>query len=352
MSKRNWKLFEKSWGTEARVDESSRCSPSDVAPSWSVEETQNLPGLLFPGAAGGDAMPGIVARRMTDVPGIAAMAYGLEAQSVLALTTPVTLGQISADEAAAALRELFLRATQIAERSGCEWLRCLVSHSEAQQDDTVRVLRSALLQFGFSCLAEIGEWCREYSTKHREELHQHDDSSDVVWEYVSQEQLDDEYFHAEMNTVLEDILSTSSDLPNLPRPLAADMISRWRNAGTKILLLRVREIPAGICAFDKMLEEGLSDSYLSLRLQYVGIVPALRQQGLGRCLIRALISDCLKQHSCVVLSVTADRSNTSAVGLYESLGCQRQSVHEVWMKRLEVSFAEGSVCESGEPPRR
>ncbi len=333
-SKRNWKLFEKSLGTEARVDDSPTRLSNGATPSWTVVETQNLPGLLFPGVSMGDAFPGIVARRMTDTPGLAALGYGLEAQSVLALTTPVTLGRISVDEAAAAFQELFRLATQIAERMGCQWLRCLVPCSETPQNEMIQALQSALSLFDFSCLADIGEWCCEYSTEQGEESRLYVDRPDVAFETVSPAQLGKASFHDEINELLENILSASSDLPNLPRAVASDMISRWLNAGTEILLLRVRSMPAGICAFEKASEEGLIDPFLTVRLQYAGVVPEMRQRGLGRCLIQALVSNCLKQHSRIVLVVTADRSNTAAVRLYESLRFQIQSIHGVWMKRI------------------
>lgn len=337
-SKRNWKLFEKSWGTDADVSGSSQRSPDDS--SWELLETQDLRRLLLPqltkDLAGSEGVfPGIVARRSGAKPGVVALGYGIEAQSVLALTTPVVLGQPPLEEVADTLTALLRAAIEIARRQGCQSLRCLMPPFDTPADDFTRALREALSQQEFARRAEIGEWGCEYSQPPDVELCQNGDGPGIRCERLAGDQLRDDRTHGEIQRVLERILLASSELPNLPRPVASDMMDQWLSHGTQLMLLRAGSQLVGLCAYDvtpKTPIVGSPDGQLSVWLQYIGVVREFRKQRCACRMIDAVIRDFLQSGRPIVMSVTADRANAAAVRLYESLGFQLKSAHEVWTR--------------------
>lgn len=306
--------------------------------SWELLETQDLRRLLLslPAndiAVSESAFPGIVARRSGANPGVVALGYGIEAQSVLALTTPVVLGQLSLEEITDALTVLLQAVTQIAQRNGCQSLRCLMLPYDSQVDDSTRALRAALSRQEFASRAEIGEWCCEYSQPPDINLQQDRNRTDICCERLEGDQFRDAQTHVEIQRVLDSILSASSELPNMPRPVASDMMAQWLSHGTHLMLLRISSQLSGLCAYDvtpPMAES--TGARLSLWLQYIGIVKAFRKQRCARRMIDAVIREYVQEGLPVVMSVTADRTNVAAVRLYESLGFQLKSAHEVWTR--------------------
>jgi len=341
MLKPNWKRFEKNLGTEARVDGSSTRWMEDNSVDWELLETQDLKALLAaPGpdcdiSVSVNSFPGLVARRIKEKPNIVAIGYGIESQAVLALTTPLVLGRLAVKEVTEALSILFRAALQVAFRNGCRSLRCLLQCSEAQPEDTECAQRTALTLEDFSCLARIGEWRREYRVRDSHNRFQLDREFETACERVTPERFRESQVQEEVKSLLESVLSMSSDLPGLPRPMPEDMMTSWLNRGMEILLFRSHSSPTGLCVYEKTYNTVSNEARSSVWLQYVGVSPECRQQGIARRLIQNLLKACMQEQPTMAVSVTADCTNIGAVRLYESLGFEQQTIQEVWIKHVE-----------------
>lgn len=340
MLRPRWKLSEKSLEADRPVNDVQGISQKERPDSWELFETsrlqQQLSHLLKPIVNCGETsergeFPGLIARKCLADPGLVAIGYGIEPQCVLALTNPVVFGRLLPEEVADGIEQLLNLATQIACREKCQWIRILLSASQGEPERFRCSVRKALSSSSFSCLAQIGEWHRIYS---REECPL--DSlrpAIAVRELLTVDQLCDVNLQSEVMRLLEDVLSTSSDLPKLPRPSASEKLAQWRSEGSQILLWRRDSHPVGICVIETSPSR---NAVLRIALKYVGVAPQFRQQRIASRLIESVAAHSLEGNRSVGITVTADQSNLAAVRLYESLGFERQSEHEVWMKKIDI----------------
>ena len=338
MSKPRWRPSEKSWEADCPVDDVQGISQKQTPDSWELIETSRLQqqlGLLLKPIDECDEtsecgeFPGLIARRRLPNPVIVALGYSVEPQQVLALTNPVIIGRQPPEDVADGIEKLLNLAIQIACRERCQWIRILLSDSVGEPESSSGALRKALSSNDFSCLAQIGEWHRAYSPEDR-----HVDfslRSRTACELLTVDQLRDSDLRSEVRRLLEDVLTTSRDLPKLPQPSATEKLSQWLNEGSEILIWRTDSVAAGICV---VAISSTKDAVLPVVIKYVGVAPQFRQQQIASRLIRWMAAHYLENVGSAGMTVTADQSNIAAVRLYESLGFQRQSSHDVWIRRI------------------
>lgn len=347
MSKPRWRLSEKSLEADRTVNDADGVSQREAPGSWELVETswlQKQLGLLpIPivecgGTSESGEFPGLIARRISVDPGIVAIGFGIEPQHVLALTNPIVFGRLRPEDVTDGIAQLLDLATRVACRERCQWIRVLLSDSLSEHESSCDMLRKALLSKGFSCLAQISEWHRTYSREER--LLDPDLQFSNSCELLTIDQLRDVDLRCEVTRLLEDVLAVSSDLPNLPQPSASEKLSHWLGERSEILICRTDSVPAGICVVEA---SSPKDGTLPVVIKYVGVAPSLRQQRIASRLIRWMVTHSLEDHRSVGMMVTADQSNVAALRLYESLGFQRQSSHDVWMKRTDVGLGQTDI---------
>jgi len=346
MSKPRWKHSEKSLEADRPVNDVRGISLRETHNSWELVETSRLQqqlGLLLKPivdsgeTSEGDEFPGLIARRRSEDSRIVAIGYSIEPQDALALTNPVVFGPLLHDEVTDGIDQLLNMATQIACREKSQWIRILLSDSLSEQGAADSILRTALSSLEYSCLARIGEWHRTYSQEERGLLT--DLQFSTACELLAADQLRDVDLLS-VTELLEDVLSTSMDLPKLPQPSALEKLSQWRDERSEILIWRIDSIPASLCVVEASMT---SNAVSSIELKYVGVASRFRQQQIASRLIRCMAAHYLEGNCSVAMTVTADQSNIAAVRLYESLGFQRQSAHEVWMKKTDVGSEQTDI---------
>jgi GNAT superfamily N-acetyltransferase len=131
-----------------------------------------------------------------------------------------------------------------------------------------------------------------------------------------------------LETLLDDILQQSQDLPDFLRPTGSSLLKVWRQRRVQLLLAGGRRNPCGIAAVSGPVAG-------TATLEYLGIAPHQRRQGRGRGLLAAVEhvvveqtirsdsdSDCepALRPSGVLVTAFTDAGNAPAGQLYERCG--------------------------------
>lgn len=134
----------------------------------------------------------------------------------------------------------------------------------------------------------------------------------------------------ELAAAIDAIETGAMNNPSVPRPTGENLLQLWSLFSDEVRIFQ------GICcdriAGVAVLRGTASESNRHETLEYLGVLPSLRRQGIARQLLEFAVRSIPDQ---TVLTTFVDNRNTAAVTFYESSGFALREVHELWMRTTE-----------------
>ena len=154
------------------------------------------------------------------------------------------------------------------------------------------------------------------------------------WNFIplSSSQLSEPHYTVSKDTLrglLNNTLQHSIDLPQLPLPTADQLLRLWELSRSTIrITLAVRNgSPAGLMATSLVDEDGDGHG-TELLIEYVGVLPDMRQNGIASALLTTGIRDMIPPHH---VTAFAGSENGPAGGLYRRRGFTSRDTLCVWI---------------------
>lgn len=306
-------------------------------------------------------IPGILVRRGDRVLGV--VGFGREPDGSVSATPPVLTPSAGWMDHQAIVTLLFQAVQNEARRLGAYGVHCLLPVSSdaspsqqlaPEQLPSDQATQPASGETGFSTaelmqktgLKSVASVVR-LSKDLRPLMHQRKSSPSTLPEaagegleagavaFTAQTRAATDPLSGELESVLDEILRHSDDLPADIRPTGARLLKTWCGRGDLLVLVRDPSGVAGIAALS-----GLATS--SAVLEYIGVVPAYRRRGIGRRLLRLVEQQIMSRpgnegDGPLVLTAYADAANEPAVSLYRAAGYSRTERYQLYYCHLPVA---------------
>ena len=296
------------------------------------------------------AFPGLIL--LYDGRPCASLGYSREPSATVVISSPVVLIDAT-DRVRRDLYDVLLKQTkQLCVDAGFQQMNFL------QQDSSVdSVFLRLLADRRFTTAAKILQWELSPSlgsAGHYADLKNSDtslqprDDDRAVYRFDITNADADEI--REVQTALDATLRSSDDLPNQPRPQAAELLAKWQAMHASIFICWIQGEIAGILScVECMTTESASEiqkacatesvSELYLSLEYIGVVPEFRRRQLASWLI-GQISQLLHEgvrkvthgniSAVTTVKAFSDAANMPATVLYRSRGFVLAAEMQLW----------------------
>jgi len=133
-----------------------------------------------------------------------------------------------------------------------------------------------------------------------------------------------------LNDLIANVITESSDLPQLPSPSAAQVQLLWQvlNADVQLTVAIRDHRPVGLAVLSRSKPSGHSTDEAVI-VEYFGIHSDFRRRGIGRDLLRAAFESVRSKHSGCLTSFVAAQ-NSAAQGFFRGQGFALHATQQLW----------------------
>ncbi len=147
---------------------------------------------------------------------------------------------------------------------------------------------------------------------------------------------------SDLQDILDEILANSDDLPASIRPTGARLLCTWVQRRAWLFCISGSNGLEGIAAvsgLNRTASDDSSDSDSPMTLEYIGVRPKCRKQGIGGLLMQLAEDWILREMSTpdgesMVLTAYADADNKAAMALYRGNGYQQTEQYRLLYRIL------------------
>ncbi|HQX52097.1 MAG TPA: hypothetical protein PLR25_19420 [Planctomycetaceae bacterium] len=293
----------------------------------------------------GSVFPGIVL--LYDHRPCAAVGYTPDPTGTVVLSQPVVLLDASDEVYRALCDQLFRQVKLKTTADGFRSLQFLQDES-TEGNNTGRTLAAQ----GFVQAAEILQWERTAELSRSNQLVSSETDFRGLWSDKEPDSLNRLEFAPAVSVstrilqqALGRILQCSDDLTALPRPTAADLLTKWQQTKASVFVCRVGRDIAGIMACATASAKSSSSQSVSetqVCIEYIGVVPVFRKQHVASRLI-SRIPKLLNvipepgESASLMVRAFSDATNSSATHLYQRCGFDQTERLYLWHCDLQLS---------------
>lgn len=273
---------------------------------------------------------------------VAALGFGLEPGGTLAITAPVFVMPAATEILSTWFGRMLDKVSEAASQRRCRLIRCLRS---VDLNEDRFWMATVLKDREFSIRARIVHWVTAETCVRPAASSNPVVSSNTVGfpEAISYRQLstaglnqDAEEFRLLLELV-ESILTKTQDLRQFSDPVAEDLLADWSARNASVVIAEQDAAPIALSAC--VIEPSGAFGKFDCRVQYIGVRPTSRRQGIASGMLTRLPSILNSPawgdgNARVQISAFADHLNEPAAALYRRTGFSENGSFDAWCKDL------------------